>query len=447
MRQPASILLVLAAAALLPCSAPRSAAQAVGAHSAAATPAQFDAWRAQIRKALYIPDPLPPLATKNCGAFSPAPGVIAERVAYATLFGMRVPAIVYSPQHSSTRRLPALIIVNGHGGDKYSWYSFYSGILYARAGGVVLTYDPIGEGERNDQHMSGTREHDRQIDGPHSGQRMGGQMITDVMQAVTYLRQRPDVDPARIAVAGYSMGSFVSALTGALDIRIHAVVLSGGGDLDGNGGYWDSSSKLMCQARPYQALSVLGDKGAVLYALNQRRGPTFIINGTADTLVDIPHHLEPWFQQLRERVEAITGTKRNIFDTYFIPNVSHRPNWVTLPAALWLQQTLNFPNWNAKEIAALPETHISEWAAKNRVDMDRGYIQEDREGGVMALRDDVPNVPRSELNVLTAAKWEQQKANFVYQYWVEHALAADGLTGAAAEAAIVKKPPQTKKPQ
>lgn len=426
---------------MFPCAVP-TLAQDVAAHSAPATAAQFDAWRAQMRKALYVPDPLPPLAFRSYGTFSPASGVIAERVTYATQFGMRVPAIVYSPRRSAAARLPALVIVNGHGGDKYSWYSFYSGILYARAGGVVLTYDPIGEGERNDEHKSGTREHDREVDGPHTGERMGGQMITDVMQAVSYLRQRRDVDPARIAIAGYSMGSFVSALTGAVDTRIHAVVLSGGGDLDGNGGYWDSSSKLMCQARPYQALSILGDKGAIVYALNQRRGPTFIINGSADTLVDIPHHLEPWFEQLRERVEAITGTNKDVFETYFIPDVSHRPNWVTRPAALWLQRTLNFPNWNAKEIDALPETHISEWAAKNNVDMDRGYIQEDREGGVMALRDDVPNVPRSELNVLTTAQWEQQKRRFVYQYWVEHALAADGLTGAAAQAAIVKKAPQ-----
>jgi len=45
--------------------------------------------------------------------------------------------------------MPGLIVVNGHGGDKYSWYAFYAGILYARAGTVVVTYDPIGEGERN----------------------------------------------------------------------------------------------------------------------------------------------------------------------------------------------------------------------------------------------------------------------------------------------------------
>ncbi len=132
---------------------------------------------------------------------------MAERISYATNLGLRVPAIVYSPQAESGRR-PALIIVNGHGGDKYAWYAFYSGILYARAGAVVLTYDPIGEGERNVHRESGTRAHDTLQEPREMGRRMGGQMVTDLMQAVSYLSQRPDVDPDRIAACGYSMRIF-----------------------------------------------------------------------------------------------------------------------------------------------------------------------------------------------------------------------------------------------
>ena len=105
--------------------------------------------RMKIRAALFVPDPLPALDAKNFGSFSPEPGVVAERVTYATEYGLRIPAIVYRPEKVHGR-IPGIVVVNGHGADKTSWYSWYTGVEYARAGAVVLTYDMIGEGERND---------------------------------------------------------------------------------------------------------------------------------------------------------------------------------------------------------------------------------------------------------------------------------------------------------
>lgn len=384
---------------------------------------QLEEWRDEIKRTLYVPRPLPDLKPEGLGGFSPEKDVVAEYVTYGTEFGMRVPAVLYRPAHSNGRA-PAMVVVNGHGGDKSSWYSFYTGILYARAGVVVLTYDPIGENGRNDDHKSGTREHDKVVDVTGYPQHLSGLMITDVMQAVSYLRQRPEVDPDRIAILGYSMGSFVSAIAGAVDTRIHAVVLSGGGDLDGPGGYWDRSSKLMCQAIPWKSLNVLGDRPAVIYALNQERGPTYLINGTADTLVDIPNHLEPYFDDLRKRVEAITGTQQNIFATYFVPGASHRPNWVTRPAALWLKDNLGLPNWTKQQIEQMPESHISEWAKQNGVRMDQGYIQEDREGGVMALGTGVENVQQWLDRPPNREQWLKDKDDYVYSAWVRRTLVA-----------------------
>ena len=94
---------------------------------------QEQVWRDQIKSVLFVPNPLPPLTPKTHSQFEPVPGVIAERVTYGTQFGMKVPAILYVPKARSkqlSEKIPALIVVNGHGGDKYSWYSFYSGILY-----------------------------------------------------------------------------------------------------------------------------------------------------------------------------------------------------------------------------------------------------------------------------------------------------------------------------
>src|SRR5438270_9500166 len=105
--------------------------------------------RQRIARTLFVSEPQPPLAPAKHGSFEPVPGVIAERISYGTQFGMRIPAILYRPARAVPGKSPAIIVVNGHGGDKYSWYSPYTGILYARAGAIVLTYDPIGEGERN----------------------------------------------------------------------------------------------------------------------------------------------------------------------------------------------------------------------------------------------------------------------------------------------------------
>jgi dienelactone hydrolase len=379
-------------------------------------------WREQIRSALLVPDPLPPLNAQSHGKFEPTPDVVAERISYQTEFGLRVPAILYLPK-AHRGKLPALIVVNGHGGDKYSWYSFYSGVMYARGGAAVLTYDPIGEGERNADRKSGTRAHDKLLMPDEMGRRMGGLMMTDVTQAISYLHERPEVDSSRIGAMGYSMGSFVLALAGAADERLKACVLTGGGNLDGPGEYWDKS-KPMCQGLPYQALNFLGDRPAAIYALHATRGPTIIYNGLADTVVAIPTHAEPFFHDLRRRTAALLGATDGLFDYCFVPEISHRPFFVTHDIALWLEKQLDFPNWTVASIENMPTTHISTWAAANNVAMDRGYISEDREGGTPALGEGVPGLSREQLNVLSADEWQRRKTEFIYESWIEKARTA-----------------------
>jgi hypothetical protein len=147
--------------------------------------------RSQIRSALFVSNPLPPLDLQTYGEFEPMQGVVAERVSYATDYGLRVPAIVYRPKQRPAGKMPGIVVVNGHGGDKYSWYALYTGMLYAQAGAAVLTYDPIGEGERNAQRKNGTRQHDRDIGPPEMARRMSGLMITDVMQRSRTWRSVP----------------------------------------------------------------------------------------------------------------------------------------------------------------------------------------------------------------------------------------------------------------
>ena len=368
---------------------------------------------ARIKAALYVSDPLPQLDPKLHWTFEPAPGVLADRVTYGTQYGMRVPAIVYRPKQSGLNR-PAFIVVNGHGGDKYSWYAYWTGVSFARLGAIVLTYDPIGEGERNIQHQSGTRAHDRYVPPPETGRRMGGFMITDISQAVSYLSQRGDVDPKRIAAGGYSMGSFVLALACAVETRLKACVLVGGGNLDGPSGYWDSSPKQMCQSLPYKALQFLGDRPAAIYALQAQHAATFIYNGSADETVDIVHHGEEFFRDMRARTVAKVGDGSQVFDYAFSEGTGHRPYWVTLPVVEWLNKQLSFPNWRPPQV-----THVSEWAKANDIPMDRLYATEHREGGTLAVGANVPHIDREDLNVLPEKEWTAQKDRFILEKWLQ----------------------------
>jgi acetyl esterase/lipase len=252
---------------------------------------------------------------------------------------------------------------------------------------------------------------------------MGGLMVEDVMAGVHYLRRRKDVDKSRIAVLGYSMGSFISSIACAADEDVKACVLVGGGDLDGPGGYWDSSGRKMCQAIPYQSLKVLGDRGPTIFALQAKNGPTLIWNGTADNVVDIVHHGPAFFKELHEKTANLLGTSKHVFELGFTPNGGHRPYFVTKPVAVWLAKTLKFPNRSADQIEGMPETHISDWAARNGI-VSNSLKNETGEGGTMAVGNDIPALNRDLLHALPEAVWSSERDRYIYETWVDHAQAA-----------------------
>ncbi len=338
------------------------------------------------------------------GHFAPTKDVAADRISFRTDYDLRVPAIVYHQAGATIAKHPALVIVNGHGGDKSSWYAYAAGILYARAGAVVLTYDPIGEFERNWQKRSGTRQHDTPLTPGDIALRLTGLMITDIMQGANYLSERTDVDAKNIAVVGFSMGSFTSSIACALDTSVHACVLVGGGDLDGTGGYWDTSAP-MCQGVPYQALQFLGDRGPAIYALNAKRGHTLVYNGSADKVVDIPNHSEDFFANLRRQTVALLGSKKDVFDYEFLAGGGHQPYFLTKPVALWLNEKLKFPNWTRKQLQAMPETPAPE-------------------GGLLVPGTGIPAIPRTDLRAIPDVIWDAEQDNYIYETWRTRAQAA-----------------------
>jgi dienelactone hydrolase len=409
-------------------------------------PDRESVWRSSMRKALMIPDQLPALDVKVHGQFEAAPDVMAERVSYGTQFGMRIPAIVYFPKEHKGK-MPAMIVVNGHGGDKYSWYSIWSGIMYARAGAVVLTFDPTGEGERNKDHKSGTRAHDH-LDPINASwhtalaRRQGGLIIGDVMQAVSYLSTRPDVDSTRIGAMGYSMGSFIVALTGAVEPRLHACVIAGGGGFEIPKGEWKglSGSKPSCiQGLPYQSLRFFKDPPAIIYSLNASRGPALVVNGELDW-DGTPRKHPNEMKETRQRTIEFRGSSNGIFDVSALePGAIHRPYFVNRDVFLWLHHQMQFPNITEAQILAMPTTYIRDWAEKEHVQMDPDYMTEGLEAGMHALGTNVPGLTREQLSVFSPEEWKKQKDNLILNSWVAHTLKDMGVDSSTTPAKKTSK--------
>jgi dienelactone hydrolase len=138
-----------------------------------------------------------------------------------------------------TRRAPAVQYCHWHGMDYHLGKREVLGQgstgrpkieEFTSRGYVVMSIDAYGFGERQCCGAAGSREQGAQTEWSlfkqflWEGRTLWGMMLRDEMLALDYLQSRPEVDPARIAAAGISMGSTRSWWLAALDRRIKAAV-------------------------------------------------------------------------------------------------------------------------------------------------------------------------------------------------------------------------------
>ena len=175
-----------------------------------------------------LPDRQRPVSGKKT-AESERDGYVLERWEL-DLNGIEiVPAYLARPQGAVGRR-PAVIFNHSHGGgytigktEFVDGRSYLQPVPYAKAltdlGYVALSIDHWVFGERS---------HATELDTFKAmlwrGQVLWGHMIYDSLRAVDWLVTRPDVDPARLATLGMSMGSSMAQYLAALDPRITVTV-------------------------------------------------------------------------------------------------------------------------------------------------------------------------------------------------------------------------------
>lgn len=160
-----------------------------------------------------IPGRRAALATwSELGAFRPRPHRVplpadAARiglrdVAFATAEGTRLRGW-YAP----ARNRAAVLLVHGSGGDRRQLLD--EARVLAGAGYGVLLFDLPGHGESEGRITFGSAER------------------AAVRAALDFLTRRPDVDPDRVGVYGFSLGGYTAVQVAARDRRVRAVAIAG----------------------------------------------------------------------------------------------------------------------------------------------------------------------------------------------------------------------------
>jgi Acetyl xylan esterase (AXE1) len=160
---------------------------------------------------------------------------VVDKLVFESFTGYFVSALLYKPKKIGSPA-PAVLSPCGHSttGKAEAAYQILH-INLAKQGYVVLTYDPVGQGERS-QFWDAQRSRSRfnLSCGEHAvlgnplyllGTNLARYRIWDGMRALDYLTARPDVDASKIGCVGNSGGGTLTAYISALDPRISAVAI------------------------------------------------------------------------------------------------------------------------------------------------------------------------------------------------------------------------------
>jgi dienelactone hydrolase len=176
-----------------------------------------------------LPDYSGPLNPRITGRLQ-SENYVIEKVIFESLPGFYVTANLYRP--SQPGRYPGVLLQAGHTQEGKPEGQRLAANL-ALKGFVVLAFDPVGQGEREQTY-------DRRVDRPLAGwsvpehvqagaqniligESVARYFIWDAKRALDYLVSRPEVDPERLGAVGCSGGGALTTFIGALDLRVKAV--------------------------------------------------------------------------------------------------------------------------------------------------------------------------------------------------------------------------------
>ncbi len=199
---------------------------------------------------LFRPDPAEPLGLWR-GAAPPDPGASdlrAARIEYSSR-GDRVPARLLLPPEGDGP-FPLVLLQHGAHGSKEAPYMVQVAAPWVRRGVAVLSIDFPLHGERYSAKLSGLLLGALGLEGrPSDTGRLVladflRQAVLDLQRALDVAARLPELDAARVAYAGLSLGSIVGATYCSVDPRPRAAALALGG-----GGFGDAADPCRHVAR------------------------------------------------------------------------------------------------------------------------------------------------------------------------------------------------------
>ncbi len=186
------------------------------------SPEQATAWQGQVRarlaEVLKINDlagSRVPLRPKLLSSEPASNGHSVREVEFSSTADRRIKALVTVPAPAVPGvRLPAVVCIHGHGGQRRSTYdptSIYKGFAaeLAATGYVTIACD-VGQHKLSDPART-----------------LIGDRLWDLIRCVDLLESLPEVDAQRIGCAGLSLGGEMAMWLAAMDQRVQACVSCG----------------------------------------------------------------------------------------------------------------------------------------------------------------------------------------------------------------------------
>jgi dienelactone hydrolase len=203
-----------------------------------AAPAQAQQAPREVRAAfLHMLDrpriPLDPRPAPG-GSGDALPGMTTERLSIATEKKRngaieRVPMVIVRPAGGAGRR-PAVIVLHGTGGSKDGRREQETLARLAARGIVAVGVDARYHGDRANG-AKGADAYNAAILAAWREKKPAEQehpfyydTVWDLWRTIDYLQSRPDIDPARLGMIGFSMGGIETWLAASVDERIKVAV-------------------------------------------------------------------------------------------------------------------------------------------------------------------------------------------------------------------------------